>query len=286
MFLDRVKISGKGQVMRVRYQSKERRVGVFPISIDYKEFSKLASTPAVSDRAWYIHENYQNRQILIGVDRLDYSKGIPERLKAFRRALQNYPDLIEKISFVQVVVPSRRDIAKYADLKIEIERLVGEINGEFTRSGWVPVHYMFTSLEREELVSYYRTAEIAFITPLKDGMNLVAKEYCASNTDENGILILSEFAGSAPQFQKHAILVNPHDIEGMATAIQKAVYMSREERKFHMVRMRQLVRKNNIFRWVDSFLQAAIEKNLDSFPIITDYTPSSDKEFFEGIETE
>ena len=183
MFLDRVKIKGKGQVITVHHSSRSRRVGVFPISIDYEEFAKLASTQDVTDRAWYIHEHYKNRKILMGVDRLDYSKGIPERLRAFRQALRNYPDLMEKITFVQVVVPSRRDITKYADLKTEIERLVGEINGEFTRSGWVPVHYMFTSLERPELVAYYRTSEIAFITPLKDGMNLVAKEYCSSNIE-------------------------------------------------------------------------------------------------------
>ena len=283
MFLKKVKISGKGQVMKIQHQQKEQRVGVFPISIDFNEFSKLADTREVSDRAWYIHEHYENRQILIGVDRMDYSKGIPERLKAFRRALQNYPDLIENITFVQVVVPSRREIAKYVDLKAEIEGLVGEINGEFTRSGWVPVHYMFTSLDRQELVAYYRTAEIAFITPLKDGMNLVAKEYCASNIEESGCLILSEFAGSAAQLQKNAIMVNPHDIDGMATAIHKAFHMSIEEKKIHMSKLRQLVKKNNIFRWVDNFLEAAIEKNLSNFPVLSDFVPSSEKEFYEEL---
>jgi trehalose 6-phosphate synthase len=180
---------------------------------------------SVSERAWYHHEHFPDRQIILGIDRLDYSKGILERLKAFRIALQTYPELCEKITLMQVVVPSRRNIARYAGLKKEIERLIGEINGEFTQSGWVPIHYMFRHLDQNELFAQYRTSEIALVTPLKDGMNLVAKEYCACNIEETGVLVLSEFAGVAAEFHKYALLVNPYDVDGIARAIHDAVSM-------------------------------------------------------------
>ncbi|HFE53268.1 MAG TPA: trehalose-6-phosphate synthase, partial [Bacteroidetes bacterium] len=228
----------------------------------------------VATAAWYIHEHLPERKIVLGVDRLDYTKGIPERLEAFRLTLQRYPELQEKIVLVQVVVPSRREIPQYVQLKEEIERLVGEINGQFTRSGWVPIHYIFRNLQRLELVAYYRTAEIALITPLKDGMNLVAKEYCASKVEEDGVVILSEFAGAAAQFQRGALLVNPHDVVGVAEAIYEAYTMSPEERRRRMRRLRQAIRRYNIFWWVDAFLQAAIARRLDTFPVLMDYIPT------------
>lgn len=265
--------SGRGQVVSMQVANREIRVGAFPVSIDYRDFEKSSLKKAVADKAWYIHEDYSEQQIILGVDRLDYSKGIPERLKAYRNALRRYPELREKVTMIQVVVPSRRGIPKYADLKTEIERLVGEINGEFTSSGWVPIHYMFRSLDREELLAYYRTSEIALVTPLKDGMNLVAKEFCACSVEENSVLILSEFAGAAAEFQKYALLVNPHDIEGIADAIHQAFHMDAEERKSRMRELRRVVRRHNIFWWVESFLKAAFAKDLSDFPLINDYVP-------------
>jgi len=269
---------GKGQVSSLRVNEHSLRVGAFPISIDFNEFAEMAQSQEVANSAWYIHENLPNQQIVLGVDRLDYSKGIPERLKAFENALTRFPELRENISLVQIVVPSRREIPKYADLKRHIERLVGEINGRFTRSGWVPIHYLFRSLDRVELISYYRTSEIALITPLKDGMNLIAKEYCASNIDGNGVLILSEFAGAAAQLQKGALLVNPHDIERVAEAIHEAFHMKKGERKKRMQKLRAAVKKDDIFKWVDQFLDAALAKNLRNFPVIEDFIPQEEEE--------
>lgn len=268
-----IEIFGRGQVLTLRFGKRELRVGVFPISIDFNEFTKLAKTKEVADRARCIHEDIPDQQIILGVDRLDYTKGIPEKFEAFRNALTRFPDLQEKVVLIQVLVPSRKDIPKYLDLKTEIERLVGEINGQFTRSGWVPIHYIFRSLDRKELLAYYRTAEIGLVTPLKDGMNLVAKEYCASNLETDGVLILSEFAGATAQLQKGALLVNPHDIEGVAETIYQAFQMTTEEKRSRMKKLRQSVRKYNIFWWVNSFLQAAIAKRLDNFPVLEDYTP-------------
>jgi len=208
-----------------------------------------------------LREAIPNQQIVLSVDRLDYSKGIPEKLQAFRNALERFNDLRGKITLVQIAVPSREDILQYRALKTEIEGLISEINGRFSRSGWTPVHYMFRSLERTELLAYYRAADIALITSLKDGMNLVAKEYCAANVDKNGVLILSEFAGAAIQLRGDSLLVNPYDIEGVAEAIHQAYAMSIDERRWRMHRLRKSVARRDVFWWVDSFLQATLPES-------------------------
>jgi len=271
--MNNISVKGKGQVLSVDVGDRQVRVGNFPISIDYDEFEKRATSKEVADQAWYIHEDLPNCQIILGVDRLDYTKGIPYRLKAFRNALERYPELRRKVTLVQVVVPSRRSIPMYQELKEEIERLVSEINGQFTRSGWVPIHYIHRLLSRAELLAYYRTAEMALITPLKDGMNLVAKEYCASSIEENSVLILSEFAGAVAQLQRGAILVNPYNIEEVADAIVEAYHMNSEEKKARMKKLRQKIRKYDIYWWVNSYLEAAIAKSLDNFPPLEDYMP-------------
>ncbi|MCK4767959.1 MAG: trehalose-6-phosphate synthase, partial [Desulfobacula sp.] len=183
------------------------------------------------------------------------------------------PKFHKKIHFIQLVVPSRREITAYADLKLKIEQLVGEINGKFSTDDWLPVQYMFRNLGRNELIALYRACDIGFITPLKDGMNLVAKEYCACNINEKGVLILSEFAGAAQQFYQDAILVNPHDIEGTAKAIYRAFNMPLEEKNQRMRNLREKIKNKDVFWWVNSFLNAAIEKNLSSFPQLDEYFP-------------
>jgi len=267
-------INGKGQVIEAKIGERSLRIGAFPISIDYNNFVSMAKSKEVADAAWFIHEKLPGYQIILGIDRLDYTKGITYRIKALRDALKRYPELVNKVILVQVVVPSRRNIPVYQQLKEEIEKLVGEINGEFTKSGWVPIHYIHRPLEKMELLAYYRTAEIALITPLKDGMNLVSKEYCASSIEENGVLILSEFAGAAAQLQKGALLVNPYNIREVADAIYRAFKMEENERKVRMKKMRQTIRRNDIFWWVNSFLQAAISHNLENFPLVEDYLPT------------
>ncbi len=267
---------GRGQVCDIQVASRTVRVGAFPISIDYDALVEEARSREVAESAWHIHENLPERQIILGVDRLDYTKGIPSRLQAYRRLLERYPEHRNKVTLVQVVVPSRRGIPGYEELKTTIERLVGEINGQFTHeSGWIPIHYIYRSLSRYELLGYYRTAEITLITPLKDGMNLVAKEYCASSLEENGVLVLSEFAGAAAELQRWALLVNPYDIVGMSDVIHQALTMEPGERHRRMHRLRQTIRRHDIFWWVDSFLNASIARSLDSFPVVDDYVPEA-----------
>jgi trehalose 6-phosphate synthase/phosphatase len=267
-----VQICGKGQVIAAHVDDREVRLGSFPIGIDFQAFAQQAATREAAAAA-RIHAALPEGQLIFSADRLDYTKGIPEKLAAFRHALIRFPELQGRVTLIQVVVPSRTDIPEYDSLKTEIERLVGEINGKFTQSGWAPIHYMFRRLERSELLAYYRTSEIALITPLKDGMNLVAKEYCACSL-EDGVLILSEFAGAAAQLQQGALLVNPYDVAGVAGAIARAWAMSSAERQTRMRAMRRAIRAQDIFWWEDSFLSAATAYQRTDVPLLEDYVPA------------
>ena len=240
----------------VRFEKRQIRLGHFPIGIDFDAFEKGAMSDAVARRSQQVRANFRDCQLILGVDRLDYSKGIPERLRAYRDALERHPELRGRVVLIQVVVPSRVEIPRYHEFKQRIDRLVGEINGRFSTSNWLPVQYHFRSLDRDDLLAHYRGCDIAFVTPLKDGMNLVAKEYCACRIDENGVLILSQFAGAAEQLKTGALLVNPYDVEEVADTILKAFRMTEPERTARMKRMRRVVRDENVFRWVDSFLKA------------------------------
>ena len=241
----------------LRQGERTIKVGHFPISIDFNQFASQAASEQVADAAWYLHENYQLRQIMLGIDRLDYTKGIPERFLAFERALEKYPEMRGKISLLQVVVPSRTLVPDYLDLKTLLEQLAGRINGRFSLHGWVPVHYHYRSLDPVQLLAHYRTAEIALVTPLRDGMNLVAKEYCASSVESRGVLILSEFAGAAEQLGRQALLVNPYDLEKTADAMYAAFTMPVEEQQQRMARLRNDIRRHDVHRWVLSFMAAA-----------------------------
>lgn len=235
------------------YQNRDIIIGHYPISIDFDEFNNLARTKEADDSAWYLKENINAEAMVLGLDRLDYTKGIPERFLAFEKLLEKYPDVRGKISLLQVVVPSRLNVPEYQKFKTELDYLAGRINGRFTSRGWIPIHYQFRTLDRIQLIGHYKAAEIALITPLRDGMNLVSKEYCASSIDNNGVLILSEFAGAAAQMGKGAILVNPYDIDRTADAIYEAYTMPIDERKHRMTLLRADIRRNNVHRWANWF---------------------------------
>ncbi|MDO9507775.1 MAG: trehalose-6-phosphate synthase [Thermovirgaceae bacterium] len=260
------KISGRGPVVHASADGREMRVAAMPISIDYRSFRTLAKSPVVLTILEELRKQIPREKIVLGVDRLDYTKGIPQRIKAIREFLRGHPEYREKLTFIQIVVPSREDVPSYRVLREEIERLVSSVNGEFSTPGWVPVHYMYKSIPREELVAYYRLADLALVTPLKDGMNLVAKEYCTCQVGDEGVLILSEFAGAAAQMHREAILVNPYDVNGIARAIHAAVTMPLEKKKARMRRIRVGIRRQNVFWWVDNYLRASTGKALVDFP--------------------
>lgn len=250
---------GSGGMWTLEGATEEVRAGAFPIGIDFQDFSRRAAEPAVEARAAALKSSLGGRRLILGVDRMDRSEGIPEKLRAFAELLTRHPELHEKISLVQVVVPSREALPRHGALRSEIERLVGEINGYFSRPGWVPVHYLHRMLDPQELLAYYRVADVALTTPLKAGMNLQAKEYCAANLDERGVLVLSEFAGAAPQLAVGALLVNPFDVQATARALYRALRMKREERGARMSRLRREVARHDVFWWADSFLAAALQ---------------------------
>lgn len=257
---------GRGPVFRSSAEGRDLKVAAMPISIDYRSFRKLAKSARVSEILNDLREQIPREKIVLGVDRLDYTKGIPQRIRAVGEFLRLYPEYREKLTFIQIVVPSREDVPSYHDLREEIERLVSSVNGEFSTPGWVPVHYMYKSIPREELAAYYRLADVGLVTPLKDGMNLVAKEYCVCQVDDGGVLVLSEFAGAASQMQRDAILVNAYDVSGIARAIHAAVTMPAGEKKVRMHRLRAGIRRQNVFWWVDNYLRATTGRALVDFP--------------------
>lgn len=266
-------LEGEGRVVTARFDGREVRIGVFPVSVHFQEFAGVAGGGEVSRRVAELRSRHQDRSLILGVDRLDYSKGIPHKLEGFRAALRRYPELRGRVTLVQLVVPSREDIPEYHRMKQEIERLVGEIQGEFTRPGWVPIHYQYGRWDRPELLAHYRASRIALVTPLKDGMNLVAKEFCACSLEGDGVLVLSEYAGATAQLQDDAILVNPYDSEEVAQGIHAAFTMPDQERRGRMQRLRQRVRDQDIFWWADTFLRAAEGEDLGPDADVETFSP-------------
>ncbi len=252
-----VDVQQLGEKLLVRAEGLCTTAGTFPISIDFREFDRAARSPEVAAEALEIQAAVAGAQIILGVDRLDYTKGIPERLRAYAALLKRYAELRGRVTMIQVVVPSREEIPEYRALKTAIESLVNDINGRYGCPGWTPVHYLHRCLSRPELLAFYRAANIAFLTPLKDGMNLVAKEFCAARAEEDGVLVLSEFAGAAIELGSGALLVNPYDTEGAVAALYRALRMSIGEQRARMQSMRGTVKERDVFRWCELFCAQA-----------------------------
>jgi len=249
---------------------REARAGVFPISIDFAELDKLSRQPHIRARSQEIREAHGRPRVLIfGVDRLDYTKGILHRLHAYGELLDEGalgpPDIV----LVQVASPSRERVEPYQSLRDEVEVTVGRINGDHSLVGKPAVHYLRQTYPREEMVAMYLAADVMLVTPLRDGMNLVAKEYVASRSDEQGRLVLSEFTGAADELGA-AFIVNPHDIEGMKESILQAVRVSDREAQRRMRSMRRRVRDFDVNRWAASFLRALDGRPLPFTPAIAE----------------
>lgn len=239
----------------LRYRGRRITVSDFPISIDFDWFDERSRRPDVIAQARAIRRHVGNeRKLLLAVDRLDYTKGIDHRLSAYELLLERGDVSVDKCLLMQVAAPSREPVREYAEMRTQIDRAVGSINGEFSRPGRVAVHYFRRAIPREDLVAYYLAADVMLVTPLRDGMNLVAKEYVASRSDLGGALVLSEFAGAASEMRQ-ALLVNPRDTDGMAEAILGAMRMSRSESKLRMGFLRSRVRRHDVHEWAQSFLR-------------------------------
>jgi trehalose 6-phosphate synthase/phosphatase len=236
----------------VRFEGREVAVQAHPIGIDVQHVEQLAAqAPAPPPR-----EAAGGRVAdILGVDRLDYSKGINQRLLAVERLLERHPGYRGRAVFTQVMVPSRERVAEYGQLKREIDETVGRINGRFSEPGWAPIRYLVRSLPPAELAALYRQADVALVTPLRDGMNLVAKEYAAAQLDNDGVLVLSEMAGAAEELQE-ALVVNPFDIDAVAEALHRALAMPADERRARMSALRDRVRASDVHAWVRRLLEA------------------------------
>ena len=257
-FLECVAMQTNAQVDTARMTAKVGgrtvRVVVAPIGVPVDELQTLASDPRVTAYAAKIHEWVHGRRILLAVDRLDYTKGIPQRLHAFEQLLRSDRSARERYVLLQVMVPSRTDVKAYAELKQEIDRLVGDINGRYASAGRVPIQYLYRNLSQDQLLAHYLAADVAVVTPLRDGMNLVAMEYCAARIHGGGRLVLSEFAGAA-QFLKDALIVNPYDIHALSKSMRGAIELDDDQAVDRMKGLRAAVHKLDVHRWADDYLK-------------------------------
>jgi trehalose 6-phosphate synthase/phosphatase len=238
----------------VRVGRRAVKLGAFPMGVDAARFAALAATSEVRARVDHLRRDLSGRSIILGIDRLDYTKGIPRRLEAIARLLERDPTLRDHMRYIQIAVPSRGEVDSYQHFRRDVEETVGHMNGAYGTLESLPVHYVHQSVSPNELVALYCAADVMLVTPLRDGMNLVAKEFAASRIDDNGVLILSEFAGAAAELQG-ALTVNPYDIEALAGSIQRALSMPVEERRVRMRALRHRVCAHDVFTWADGFEQ-------------------------------
>ena len=241
----------------ISHDGRITRAGAFPLGIPADYFRELSATDAVRSHARRIRRMLRTPTVVLGVDRLDYTKGVIERLLGFERFLELNPQYRRKVTLVLIAVPSRTKVAGYAALKRELDETVGRVVGRFSSEGHVPIRYLYTQFDAEELVAYYQAADIALLTPLRDGMNLVAKEFVASQLGDSAVLILSEFAGAAEELAE-ALLVNPYSIDQIAARLKEAVEMPLCERQARLKRLRKRVERNDLAFWSGEFLRALL----------------------------
>ena len=232
------------------------QAGAFPIGIDIDDFHRLGRARESQETYETTCREYSRRRLLIGVDRLDYSKGLPQRIRAFGELLKEYPENRHSATLLQIAAPSREDVDAYSDIQHELESLCGAINGNYGDLDWMPIRYIHRAVARRRLPGLYQACDVALVTPLRDGMNLVAKEFIAAqDAADPGVLVLSRFAGAAEQL-KEALLVNPYDIPGTAQAIQRALQMPLAERQARHAALLENVRKYDVHWWCGQFLEA------------------------------
>jgi trehalose 6-phosphate synthase/phosphatase len=238
---------------RVEHDGRAVTLGIFPMGIDAADFAARAATREVSAKTLELAQ--PGVRLLVGVDRLDYSKGIERRLLSFERLLIEHAEWRERVQLVQIAVPSRERVGAYRRFRSDVEGLVGRINGEFATPSWTPVQYIHRAVSPTMLAALYRAADVMLVTPVRDGMNLVAKEFVACRADEDGVLVLSEFAGAADEL-RDARIVNPYDVDGVAETIHDALSAGRSDRRSHMQRLRAQVFEHDVHRWAAEFLSA------------------------------
>lgn len=237
----------------INYNNRQIMADALPMGIDYDKYAEVAAAPETLEREVRYRTSIGSEKLVLCIDRLDYSKGIPQRLKAFEKLLERHPEYLEKVSILMVVVPSRDQVGKYKELKEEIDLLVGRINGQYSRLSWTPIHYFYRSFPLHALSAFYRMAHVCLVSPMRDGMNLVCKEFIASKLDKKGVLILSEMAGASKELSD-ALLINPNNRNQMVEAIREALEMDEAEQMQRMTVMQNTIKRYNIYSWVDLFM--------------------------------
>lgn len=237
----------------VRLVNRVAQVDAFPMGINYPLYYDCILRPEVESAFCRLSQNLGKYKLILTVDRLDYSKGILHRLRGFELFLEKHPEYRGKVSLVMIVVPSRDQVKKYADLKMKMEEMLGAVNGRYATLNWTPIHYFYHGFPFEELVALYHLADVALVTPLRDGMNLVAKEYVAAKRERTGVLILSEMAGAAIELPE-AILINPNDINEIEKALCKALQMPEQEQLKKIKRMQQVISRQTVNKWASDFV--------------------------------
>lgn len=239
---------------QIDVDNRKIMVDALPMGIDYEKYANAAASPETLAREVRYRTSIGDQKLILSIDRLDYSKGIPQRLRAFEIFLEENPEYREKVSLLMVVVPSRDQVGKYKELKEEVDLLVGRINGNYAKINWTPIHYFYRSYPLHALSAFYRMAEVALVTPMRDGMNLVCKEFIASKLDQKGVLILSEMAGASKQLSD-ALLINPNDLHQVVQAIKKALTMPVKRQIASMAVMQRSLKRYNIHHWVNLFME-------------------------------
>lgn len=251
-------------VVRGRIASRHgaTRIGSYPISIDAEAFASRATKAAARPEVSRLRSSLNGAKLAIGVDRVDYSKGLANRIRAFAQMLESQPAMIRAVSLLQIAVPSRQQIEAYGQIQAELAALVSEVNGTLGEVDWTPIRYLNKGFAQSTLAGFYRTAQVGLVTPLHDGMNLVAKEYVAAqNPFDPGVLVLSQFAGAAQELDA-ALLVNPHDVDGVAKAIARALTMPGDERRERWDTMMRRLRASSVQSWFADFLSALTDARL------------------------
>jgi trehalose 6-phosphate synthase/phosphatase len=261
----------------INYNDRQIVVESFPMGIDDEKYESLISESAVQEHIKEVKESFSGQKIILSIDRLDYSKGILQRLLAFELLLQNYPEYIENIVLYMIVVPSRDTVPQYKELREQIDQLVGNINAMFRTLNWAPIHYFYRSFPIETLSALYNTADVCLVTPMRDGMNLVSKEYIASRSNNDGVLILSEMAGASKELND-ALIVNPNNIVEIMNTILRAINMPEWEQQNRMKSMRSVVKKFNIHLWVKNFMEKLKEVKVMQAALLTKYASSTIKD--------
>ena len=258
-FCDYVRFEAKGEAGDdgvVKVFGKTLKAGAFPIGIDVDAVQNQAEVSGRSRQAQRLRDSLSDRALFIGVDRLDYSKGLVNRFEAFERLLETYPDIRGQLTFLQIAPPSRADVPQYVEIRQTLEQAAGHINGRFAEYDWVPLRYLNKSFSRKMLLGFLRNADAALVTPLRDGMNLVAKEYVAAQDPKDpGVLVMSRFAGAAAELSS-ALIINPFDTEGVADAMRRALDMPQQERIARWQDMMAALRAYDIATWRDRFVEA------------------------------